>query len=222
MIFLISEIKFKKRELSRLYRFSHRLKADLVANIDYVVYVRTASVIESLNKQREKGWAEIHDTKLKKLRLQQHHLTPSDTAFEYPKRAVQNFSKRILTDEESDALSSGLDFVFATTKLDDETVIANIETFFVSLLGYATERKDYETKDEDERTHYKLTTEQLRFANKIRRLTDEYRSKTSIILKKNGLLGGKSLSLLRNLGKDNSIIITKAGQRTSGGSIGSR
>ena len=111
-----------------------------------------------------------HEKKLNKLRLQQHSSPSKTVPFAYPKNLVQNYSKYNLTDEEIEALSKGLDFVLSLKKLDDQTIIAIVETSFVSLLGYAMDQRDYETKDKDEPTRYKLTSEQLLFANKIRRI----------------------------------------------------
>ena len=84
-----------------------------------------------------------------------------------------------------------------------------METFFVSLLGYATNLKNYETKDKNERTPYKLTVGQLKFTTKIRRCLDDFRHKSSKFLKKND---GKHLELLKNLASDKSTIITKVEQ----------
>ena len=95
-------------------------------------------------------------------------------------------------------------------KLDYETFIGNIETFFISLLGYTTDQKELENKYENEREQYKLTSGQLRFATKIRRLTDKFRPKTSIFLKKRDVLDPKSLALIKNLAEDKSIVFTKA------------
>jgi hypothetical protein len=207
---LIKEIKIKKRELSRLYRLSHRLRSDLLSNLDHISFVRTTSIIQSLVKQHEHQWISTHDKKLDQLRSQQRPPITRTTTFEYPKKPVHNFSKRKLTDEEMEALSKGLDFVFPSTKTDDETLIANVESLFVSLLGYATDRRDYETKQEDERTQYKLTPEQLQFANKIRHVTDQYRHQASNTLKNIDRSHVKSLNLLKELSKDKSIVITKA------------
>lgn len=77
-------------------------------------------------------------------------------------------------------------------------------------LVYSTDKKDYETKPKDEKSQYKLTTEQLQYATKIRRATDEFRRKSFLFLKKFGKTGHKSLKILRNLAKDKSIFITKA------------
>ena len=207
---LISEIKFKKRQLSRLYRLSHRLKNDLIANINHIVYVRITSILQSLVKQNEKNLLLVHENKLNKLRLK-HHTPPSnEKTFEYPKNHVKKFSKRNLTREEINALSNGLEFVLPSRKLDDETLIASVETFFFALLGYTTDQKEFEKKYENERAQYKLTSEQLQYATKIRRVTDEFRHKTSILLKKCGASDPKSLALIKNLARDKSIIITKA------------
>ena len=135
---LNSGIKYKKRELSQLYRYSNRLKADLSSSIDHMVFVRIRSIIESLETQLQNKWRIIHEKKLSKLREQQRPPSSPTQSFEYPKNPVRNFSKRQLTDDEIDALSNGLDFVFPGSKFDDETVVANMETFFVSLLGHTT------------------------------------------------------------------------------------
>ena len=82
--------------------------------------------------------------------------------------------------------------------------------FFVSLLGDATSVKDYETKDKNERTQYKLTPDQLKFATKIQRCLDDFRYKSFKSLNKTGSIDVKHLELLKNLARDKSIIITKA------------
>jgi hypothetical protein len=204
------EIKLKKRELSQLYRHSNRLKTDLSTHLDQLVFTRVISIIESLILQSQTKWSLVHTNKLIKLRDQQHPPPTPTYSFDYPKNPVQNLSKRKLNDDEIYALSMGLDFVFPSSRLDDEVIAANIETFFVSLLGYTTDRRDYETKDKNERTQYKLTPDQLKFATKIRRCIDDFRHKSSISLKIKSSSNGKYLEILRNLAKDKSIIITKA------------
>jgi len=64
--------------------------------------------------------------------------------------------------------------------------------------------------DNDEPIEYKLTPEQLQFANKLRRTTDNYRRNALNFLKKHSLSGEKSIRILKNLGQDKSIVITKA------------
>lgn len=70
------------------------------------------------------------------------------------KRPVHSFSKRKSTNDKEEAFSDGLDFVFSSTKTDKETLIANIESLFVSLFGYATDR---ETMKPNRKTKKRVT-----------------------------------------------------------------
>jgi len=115
------EIKLKKRELSRLYRHSNRIKDFISANVERLLYVRILTIINRLTEQRQNQWSKTYEQKLNILRQsQQQSLSYTPHVFEYPKNPVRNYSKRTLTDEEYTALVNGLDFVYCTRKLDEQ------------------------------------------------------------------------------------------------------
>ena len=82
-------------------------------------------------------------------------------------------------------------------------------TSFV-LLGQVTDKKEYEIIDSDERIEYKLTLEQLQFANKLRHIIDNYRRNALKFLRKHSTSSENHVRILKKLTQDKSVMITKA------------
>jgi hypothetical protein len=93
-----------------------------------------------------------------------------------------------------------------------EFFISKIECCFVNLLGYCTNRREYEEKDADEITTYNLTPTQLQYANQLRKVCDNFRIDAYKNMRKhqnNNNYTRKMLQLIKNLRKDKSIHITR-------------
>ena len=123
---------------------------------------------------------------------------------------IKNYSKRILTTEETTALENGLDFVFPSIKFDQETFIANVETLFVNLMGHCSDKHDYDERDIDEKISYNLTPEQLSLSIKLRKICDTFRQQALRFTSKYKREIGPVIKTLKSLSNDKSIYITRA------------
>ena len=111
---------------------------------------------------------------------------------------------------EKKALINGLDFVLPMTDFNEETFIANIESFFTSLLGVNADKHDWEEKGNDEEVILNLTPEQLIMARKLRSLSDKFYHQVNMELKTNRKKEVIELrKTLKNLSNDKNIYITK-------------
>ena len=116
-----------------------------------------------------------------------------------------------MTKDEQIALESGLDFVFPSTSINDETLIANIETFFANLLGYSKEKKETDEQNEDEeKIIYNLTSEQLLTASRLKRYCGTFKQQAKKSLLKFKSKSISTMKILKTLSKDKSIYITRA------------
>ena len=94
-------------------------------------------------------------------------------------------------------------------KFDDRTFISNIEAYFVNLLGYTTEKRDYDEKDENELTNYHLTPTQFEYANKIRSICNNFRRTAMKTIKNQNQRTQQIISTLKTLAEDKTILITR-------------
>ena len=158
---LTQEIRIKKRKLSQLYRHSNYFKSDLSHNIDELLYSRSITIVERFVNEHAINVSSTHEEKFRKLQSAQpaSNDTMAQIPSKYPIQPVHNYSRRILTSDEINILSNGLDYVLAESKSVEETFICNIETCFYNHLGRTTETRDYERKSADEKVNYRLTTE---------------------------------------------------------------
>jgi hypothetical protein len=140
---LLNEIKFKKSELSRLYRVSKSVKMSIDLDLDHLIVCRLERIIKKLVVQKEVLIKHNHLKKFNKLKSQQHPPTIINKSDLSP---IKNLSKRILTIEELNILENGLNFVVPNRRFDELSFISNIETCFVNLLGYTTDKKRLPTK----------------------------------------------------------------------------
>ncbi len=85
------------------YRYSHRLKIDLSSTVDRLIYARVLRVIDNLTSQQIELWSLTHHKKLESLRRLQNHSNSNHSQPSYKIEVVKNFSKKKLTDEESQA-----------------------------------------------------------------------------------------------------------------------
>lgn len=206
---LINEIKLKKRKLTQSYHILNNLKSLLELEIDQNQTTEIFKIVNEIVKEKETTLITRHNKKLNKLRKEKNSSTET-TNFNINDSAIKNYSRRILTTDEKVALINGLDFVFPSTSFNDETFIANIETFLANLLGYAKGNKEIDEHDEDEKITYNLTPEQLLTASKLRRYCDTFKqhAKKSLLKFKNK--STPVMKTLKNLAKDKSIYITRA------------
>ncbi len=78
---------------------------------------------------------------------------------------VNNFSKKVLTNDEYEDPANGMDFVYPSSGINEESFIGNIESYFINLMGYVT----------DKPTTYKMTPDQLLCASKLRSVYEKFR-----------------------------------------------
>ncbi|CAF3620444.1 unnamed protein product [Rotaria socialis] len=205
---LINEIKVKKRQLTECYRIYNNLKSLLDSDLHKKISDEISIIINEIDKGKVTSVTERHITKLNKLRELKNFsedIKHSSTTIS----PIKNYSKRVLTRDETLALENGLDFIFPSLKFDDETFIANIETLFVNLLGYCSEKTDYDELDLDERISYNLTPEQLCLATKLRKSCDTFRQHARKSISRYKKEIDPIVKTLKNLSKDKTIYITR-------------
>ena len=95
-------------------------------------------------------------------------------------------------------------------KFEQESFIANIENLFINLLGYCSDKQDYEELDTEERISYNLTSEQLCLANKLRKVCDVFKQQAMKTITKNKKENDPIIKILKNLSNDKKIHITRA------------
>jgi hypothetical protein len=81
---------------------------------------------------------------------------------------VNNFSKKVLTNDEYESLANGLDFAYLSSGINEESFIGNIESYFINLMVYVT----------DKPITYKMTPDQLLCASKLRSAYEKFRFNT--------------------------------------------
>jgi hypothetical protein len=203
---VLDELKFKKSELSRLYRQFRNLKSLVVLDLNHFLVCRIERIINKLVVRKELTIKKTHSNKLHKLRVKQYPITSKHKSNISP---ITNLSKRILTSDEINILENGLNFVLPDKKFDEMAFISNIETCFVNLLGHCTDRKDYDEKDVDELITYNLTPIQLQYANKIRSICNNFRKNADKIITKHKPEIEKIEKVLKNLSNDKSIRVVR-------------
>jgi hypothetical protein len=181
----------------------------ITIDLDSIILNEVLLIINEIDKEKVTSWTETHLKKLNTLReLKIPHSNNKHSLISIS--PVKNYSKRVLTMHEISALENGLDFIFPSITFDQESFIANIETLFVNLLEYCTDKSEYDERDIDEKVTYNLTPEQLCVANKLRKICDTFRQHVmkSISRCKKEIV--PLFKILKNLSKDNSIYITRA------------
>ncbi|CAF1943380.1 unnamed protein product [Rotaria magnacalcarata] len=124
-------------------------------------------------------------------------------------KIITNLSNYQLTPEETATLQNGLDYIHPPTKFDDKTFISNIETYFVNILGHATDKRDYEEREENEKITYNLTPKQLAGANEIRTTCNNFRRAAIKEIRINQQSTNKIRQVLKNLSQNRNIVITR-------------
>ena len=217
MQLLNDEIKIKKRKLTKNYKLSNNMLALLKDSITGLTLIKLKSIFQQMIKQRVDTWVKTHAGKLQSLRGEKekdlpknnHKNNNNNTILPDTPPIITNLSTRQLTEEETSVLQQGLDFVFPPTRFDDRTFIANMETYFVNLLGHATDKRDYETKEEEEQTIYHLTPTQLQCANKLRSSCNSFRYGAMREINTHKQATTRAQMTINRLSKDTSIIITR-------------
>jgi hypothetical protein len=206
---LVNELKLKKRQLTSTYKFNNNLKSLIEHELDKSNHEQVLIILNEMATERITSWTATHLKKLNTLR-QLKYPSSNVTQTTVTVSPIKNYSKRVLTADETLALENGLDFILPSLRFDEETFIANIETLFVNLLGYCSEKTDYDEREIDEKISYNLTPEQLCLANKLRKMCDTFRNhaKKSMVQYKKEI--APILKTLKNLSKDKTIYITRA------------
>ncbi|CAF4092153.1 unnamed protein product, partial [Rotaria sp. Silwood1] len=173
---LLKEIKIKKRELSYNFRLMNNVKSLINCDLPQTLMIHIEQVIDEYITELTNNVSETHRTKLDGLRFRDNH--PVTTYNPPPPSiySIRNLSKRILTNDENEALTNGLDFVCPSTEINEESFISNMELFFVNILGQVTDKSEYELIDTDEPVVYKVTPDQLIDASKLRSACEKFRS----------------------------------------------
>lgn len=224
MQLLNDEIRIKKRNLTKNYKLVNNIKSLLKETITDLTWLKLTSIFRQIIQDKKRKWTQTHERKLDTLREQSNTNRSSNTTNQPPNKYIRstnttglpskpivitNLSSRKLTEEETRILDQGLDHVFPPTKFDDCTFIANIENYFVNLLGHATDKRDYETKGENEQTVYQLTPDQLKCASKLRQTCNSFKNSAKRSLKDQQQDTLRIKKVLTHLSKDPSIVITR-------------
>jgi hypothetical protein len=224
---LQAEMKFKQRLLSQTTKYLRRLDAELKQSVSHIVYIRLQSISQEIVKKKMSVIERTQETKLgvlrsNKIRIgsQRHVLDPVTNR---PRKIldpvtnvrremghpVTNLSNYILTDSEHTALINGLNHVYPPENLDQPQFVCNMEYFYARLLNVRTAYRHYEQKSATEVVRHQLTSLQLSAASELRETANSFRKIAQSELKKIGLEHRKSVSTLRSLAKNKSIIITR-------------
>ena len=206
---MLKEIKIKKRDLSYNFRLMNNLKSLINCDLPQTVMIHMEQVIDEYIRELTNNLSETHRTKLDGLRFWDNSPV---TAYNPPPTSIcsiKNLSKRILTNDENEALTNGLDFVCPSTKIKEESFISNMELFFVNILGQVTDKSEYELNDADEPVVYKMTPDQLIGASKLRSACEKFRSNIKKNKYQRGYDSDRMTKILKNLSKDKSIYITR-------------
>ncbi|CAF4212293.1 unnamed protein product, partial [Rotaria sordida] len=132
-------------------------------DLPFHLFLHIEESIDEVVLEHATHWGETHQNKLDNMRFISNNPQTINNlpTGQPPINSVTNLSKKILTNDELQALSNGFDFVCPSNSIDEESFISNIETFFVNLLGYITDKPGYEAKDANEPIFYKMTPIQL-------------------------------------------------------------
>ena len=205
MKILQAEMKYKKRELSRCFRFRTRLAENLKNNISSIVYVRLQSILHQIVKKSNDKVEQRHTKKLNHLRQSQTKIPTKNSKL----NPVTNLSKRTLTDEEHQALVHGLHHVYPPEKFDVPQFVCNIEYFYSRLLEVQSKERHYERKDPNVKVLHQLSSTQLDAASKLRSIANGFQRTAQSELEQLGKYHRQTRQVLRTLAKDRSVIITK-------------
>ena len=203
------EIKIKKRKLTENYKVCKNLMSLLKKEITGLTLMRVCGVCREITKKKSVKWDSIHTRKITTLRKKKVTHPQQTTQLSKVRNIITNLSDRKLSHDEISALKYGLGFVHPPTKFDDRTFISNIEAYFVNLLGYTTEKRDYDEKDENEPTNYHLTPTQLEYASKIRSICNNFRRTATKTIKNQSQQIQQIISTLKTLSQDKTILITR-------------
>jgi hypothetical protein len=133
----------------------------------------------------------------------------SESEITFNIKPVTNLSSRILSTDEINALSNGLHHVYASGYLDQASFVCNIENFYAKLMKVETKYRHYEQKELNEKIVHQLTPAQLDIACQVRSISNIIKNKAQLEMKTLRAQNEASLSALRNLANDRSIVITK-------------
>ena len=209
MQLLQDEIKIKRRKLTENYKTCKNLMSLLLKEIPSLTVMKIKLICRQLVKQKSTKWSLIHKRKIDSLRKWKTSLARKTKNQSKPSNIITNLSNRQLSTDEISALKQGLDFVLPPTKFDDHTFISNIETYFVNLLGHATDKREYEEKDDNEVTTYNLTPTQIEYANKLRTVCNTFRRTVTKSIKNQHQQIRNIKQTLKALSQDKTVVVTR-------------
>ena len=130
---------------------------------------------------------------------------------------VSNISSRLLSNDEVDCLSHGLDYNLVPQRFDDMNAVGNIEQFFHRVTNIFQHHKDL-LKDVQDKSKIisndirVLSAKEMTLASNLRSLSDSFRYQAIQYRKKQSLMRVEQTQyhhLLKELKKDKSIIVTR-------------
>ena len=164
------------------------------------------SILEQVIEKNRKEWEQRRQKKLNSLRIEYNEKARSTTSNDID--PVKNYSDKIFTDAEREALINELDYVNHNSTFDEKSFICNVENLFVSLVRHCIDRPHWKKRDTNERTLYKLTPQQVQYATKLKSISDRFKRSAILELKTHDKTSQNTLNILKTLAKDESIHIT--------------
>jgi hypothetical protein len=122
---------------------------------------------------------------------------------------VKNLSSYTLSDDEHNALINGLNHVYAAEKFDQPQFVCDMEYFYSRLLNLRTSYRHYQSKPANLNVPHKLTSSQLSAASELRQTANLFQKAAQFELKRVGINNRKTFGILRSLGKNKSIVISR-------------
>ena len=199
---LLNEIKCKKSELSRLYHLNRNFKSLIISDFSHLMVCRIEKIIRVLVVREQFVVKKRHVNEIEKLITKQRS-SISNASNKSKISPIPNLSKRTLTNYEHNILENGLNYVLSNTKLDELKFISDIETYFINLIGYNTDKRDYQEKTIDEPITHNLISTQLNYVRKIRSVCNTFQLNTNKIIVKHKQQSMKMESLKKPLNRQN-------------------
>ncbi|CAF4998196.1 unnamed protein product, partial [Rotaria sp. Silwood1] len=140
-------------------------------------------------------------------------MTPKQTI---NRKVVTNLSRRVLSNNEVDCLTNGLDFGLVPAHVDDMGVISNVEQFFHHVTNIYQNHKslmsELEEKTKTSAEVRVLTAQEMALASNLRSITDSFRFQANRFCHKrygDNPEHEQYRSVLMHLKEDKSLVITR-------------
>lgn len=183
---LFHELKNRKEDYDRLVNDRAHIYNRLKVMMSTIDFNHICNYIESNNNKKEQ---DVENRQCRKLFNLGFNAKPEILK---PEDVIYNYSHRILTDKEKQALSFGLKYCFSTKKLNYSKYFTSFEKVFNTLNGYDIYKKSIDTENV--------------FLSKLKHIafSTYYRFRPYLTEEQKCMI-----KTLKQLAKDKSVIITK-------------